>query len=124
MRRMAGLLLVLGALGACSQTRYVAIPVAPPPPGGALLQACTDHAARSQRATLGDTFRSLQLNTYNAVLTAPRHNIGSQPVAAVYDGEGLWFGMPHGTLGEWRAVRYHCLLNPAGQVVYTFIRPQ
>jgi hypothetical protein len=111
-------------LAGCTQTRYVNIPVAPPPPGGPVLQACADHAAGSQRTAFGDEFRGLQLNTQNAILAAPTQTVGNQAVAAVMDGEGLWFGRPHGTMGEWRKVRYHCLLNPAGQVVYSFIRAE
>ena len=121
-------MILLGVTGmvmtACTQTRYVAVPVAPPPPGGKLLQACADHAAASQRAAFGDEFRALQLNTQNAVLAAPEQPVGNQTVAAAYDGESLWFGRPQGTMGEWRKVRYHCLLNPAGQVVYSFVRAE
>lgn len=109
---------------ACTQIRSVAVPVSAPPPGGKLLQACADHAAASQRAAFGDEFRALQLNTQNAVLAAPGQPVGNQKVAAAYDGEGLWFGRPQGTMGEWRKVRYHCLLNPAGQVVYSFVRAE
>ena len=109
---------------ACTQTRYVAVPVPSAPPGGKVLQACTDHAARSQRAAFGDEFRALQLNSQNAVLAAPEQPVGSQSVAAAYDGEGVWFGRPQATMGEWRKVHYHCLLNPAGQVVYSFVRAE
>ncbi len=105
-------------------TRLVEVPLPPPPPGGALLDACANHAAHAQRMSFGQEFRGLQLDTYQAVLTSPAQPVGSQQVAAVYDGEGTWFGRPQGTQGEWRKVHYHCLLNPAGQVVYSFIRAQ
>ena len=115
---------VAAAVSGCVQTRYVAVPVDMPPPGGRVLQACTDHAATAQRKAFGNEFRGLQLDTLQAVLAAPETPVGNQPVAVAYDGEGTWFGQPHGTLGEWRKVRYHCLVSPAGQVVYSFIRAQ
>lgn len=111
-------------LTGCTQTHYVATPVAPPPPGGPVLQACTQHAARAQRAAFGEEFRGLQLDTMHAVLAAPQQPVGSQPVAAAFDGTGTWFGRPQGTMGEWRKVRYHCLVSPAGQVVYSFVRAE
>jgi hypothetical protein len=89
-----------------------------------MLQACADHAASAQRSTFGSEFRGLQLDTRNAVLTSPAETVGNQAVAAAYDGQGTWFGQPQGALGEWRKVRYHCLISPAGQVVYSFIRAE
>lgn len=121
--QLALFLPVLAAAG-CAQTRYVMVPTPPNPPAGELLQACTDHAAKAQRNAFGSDFRGLQLNTAQAILAAPSQPIGAQDVAAVYDGEGVWFGQPKGTMGEWRKVRYHCMLNPAGQVVYSFVRAQ
>jgi hypothetical protein len=111
-------------LGGCVQTRYVALPTPPAPPAGRMLQACADHAASAQRGTFGGDFRALQLDTRNAVLASPAETVGNQPVAAAYDGTGTWFGQPQGALGEWRKVRYHCLISPAGQVVYSFIRAE
>ena len=121
---LAGSLTLAGLLSGCAQTRYVAVPVAPAPPGGPILDACTSHAAHAQRAAFGDEFRGLQLNTTHAVLAETTAPVGNQPVAAAFDGEGVWFGRPHGTQGEWRKVRYHCLFSPAGQVVYSFVRAQ
>ena len=112
---------VLGMAG-CARTTYVMVPTPPSPPAGALLQACTDHAAKAQRGAFGHEFRGLQFNTAQAVLAAPLQPVGTQPVGAVYDGEGVWFGQPQGAMGVWRKVRYHCMLNPAGQVVYSFVR--
>ena len=112
---------VLGMAG-CARTTYVMVPTPPAPPVGALLQACTDHAAKAQRNAFGTDFRGLQFNTAQAVIASPMQPVGTQDVAAVYDGEGVWFGQPQGAMGEWRKVRYHCMLNPAGQVVYSFVR--
>jgi len=108
----------------CTTTRYMNVATPPAPPAGKPLQACTTHAAKAQRAAFGNEFRGLQLDALQAVLVAPSLPVGAQPVAAAYDGEGTWFGQPQGTMGEWRKVRYHCLLNPAGQVVYSFVRAQ
>lgn len=108
----------------CTQVRYVNVPVVPTPTQTPYLQACADHAANAQRAAFGDVFTSLQLNNNNLVLTAPDRAVGSQQVGAVYDGDGVWYGRPVGTLGERRTLRFHCMISPAGQVVYSFVRSE
>lgn len=121
-------MLVLAAmatlLGGCTQTRYVAVPVAPSAPATPVLQACADHAAAAQRTAFGDSFKALQFDSANLVLASPQNKVGSQTIGAVYDGNGQWFGRPAGTMGEWRAVRFHCMVSPVGNVVYSFVRAE
>lgn len=115
--------MVLAALaGGCTQVKYVAVPVAPPLPKTPVLQACAEHAADAQRATFGAAFSGLQFDTANLILTKPHGAVGSQPVEAVYDGDGQWFGRPYGTMGAWRKIRFHCMISPVGEVVYSFVR--
>lgn len=126
----AGLVLMLALaglatlLGGCTETRYVAVPVPQTAPATPVLQACADHAAVAQREAFGDSFRALQFDASNLVLAAPNEKVGSQEVGAVYDGDGQWFGKPYGTMGEWRAVRFHCLVSPKGNVLYSFLRAE
>ena len=120
-------MLVAGALalllGACAQpVRYVAVPTVADAPATPVLQACAEHAARAQREAFGDVFRALQFNRAGLVLASPMNKVGSQDVGAVYDGEGTWYGRPAGTMGEWRSVRFHCMVSPMGNVVYSFVR--
>lgn len=121
MLALAGLATLLGG---CSETRYVAVPVPQVAPRTPLLQACANHAAMAQRDAFGDDFRALQFDSANLVLTAPAGKVGSQAVGAVYDGDGQWFGRPHGSMGEWRAVRFHCMVSPKGNVLYSFLRAE
>lgn len=109
---------------ACAQVKYVAVPVNPPLPKTPVLQACADHAANAQRQTFGNTFTGLQFDTANLVLAKPHGAVGSQQVGAVYDGDGQWFGRPYGTMGEWRRIRFHCMISPVGEVVYSFVRQE
>ena len=128
---VAGGLIVMGLLaaaasllGGCTQTRYVAVPVPPSAPATPVLQACADHAAVAQRDAFGDTFRALQFDSANLVLASPLNKVGSQPVGAVYDGDGQWYGRQYGTMGEWRKIRFHCMVSPVGNVVYSFVRAE
>ncbi|MBI1309115.1 MAG: hypothetical protein GC129_04590 [Proteobacteria bacterium] len=110
---------VAAALSGCGETYFVAVPTPAALPVTPELQACADHAAGAQKAAFGSDFNALSLNTDNLVLTAPKLPVGSQPVGAVYDGEGQWYGQK-----EYRAVRFHCMLSPQGQVVYSFVRAE
>lgn len=131
MAEIAGGLVVMGVLataatllGGCTETRYVAVPVPQTAPATPMLQACADHAAVAQRETYGDNFRGLQFDAANLVLAAPNQMVGRQKIGAIYDGDGQWFGRPAGTMGEWRAVRFHCMISPVGNVVYSFVRTE
>jgi hypothetical protein len=129
---MAGGLVVMGLLagaaallGACAQpTRYVAVPVPTSAPATPVLQACADHAASAQRQAFGERFRGLQFDSAQLVLASPAGKVGSQQVGAVYDGNGQWYGRQPGTMGEWRAIRFHCMVSPVGNVVYSFVRAE
>lgn len=120
------ILMTAAALAAagCTETKYVDVPVMPVLPKTPVLDACAEHAATAQRSEFGDSFRGLRLDTKDLILTAPAVPVGTQPVGAVYDGRGVWYGQPWGTMGEWRRVRFHCLVNPKGQVVYSFVRSE
>lgn len=128
---MAGGLVVMGLLaaaaallGACTETRYVAVPVPQSAPATPVLQACADHAAAAQRKAFGERFRALQFDSAQLVLASPMNKVGSQEVGAVYDGNGQWYGRQPGTMGEWRAIRFHCMVSPVGNVVYSFVRAE
>jgi hypothetical protein len=121
---MAALAAAATLLGGCTQTRYVAVPVPQSAPATPLLQACADHAAVAQRTAFGDRFRALQFDSADLVLASPDNKVGSQAVGAVYDGDGQWFGRQPGTMGEWRRIRFHCMVSPVGNVVYSFVRAQ
>jgi hypothetical protein len=121
---MGALALAASLLGGCTETRYVAVPVPQVAPATPVLQACADHAARAQRDAFGDSFRALQFDSANLVLATPHNKVGSQPVGAIYDGDGQWYGRPAGTMAEWRAVRFHCMVSPVGNVVYSFVRAE
>lgn len=128
---MAGGLVVMGLLaaaaallGACTQTRYVAVPVPQSAPATPVLQACADHAAAAQRQAFGERFRGLQFDSAQLVLASPANKVGRQEVGAVYDGNGQWYGRQPGTMGEWRAIRFHCMVSPVGNVVYSFVRAE
>ncbi|RYG59159.1 MAG: hypothetical protein EON60_11255 [Alphaproteobacteria bacterium] len=128
---MAGGLVVMGLLaaaaallGGCTQTRYVAVPVPQSAPATPVLQACADHAAAAQRQAFGERFRGLQFDSGQLVLASPANKVGSQEVGAVYDGNGQWYGRQPGTMGEWRAIRFHCMVSPVGNVVYSFVRAE
>jgi hypothetical protein len=112
------------AVSGCTEVRYVGVPVVPTPVKTPYLQACADHAANAQRAAFGDVFTSLQFDSANLLLTSPDGKVGNQEVGAVYDGDGAWYGRPMGTNGEWRRVRFHCMVSTAGQVVYSFVRAE
>lgn len=110
-------------LGACAQpVKYIAVPTVSDAPATPVLQACAEHAARGQREAFGESFRALQFNRAGLVLASPMKKVGSQEVGAVYDGDGVWYGRPYGTMGEWRSVRFHCMVSPMGNVVYSFVR--
>lgn len=116
MREVVVLLGVLALYG-CTETRYVEVPVKPELLAGPELKACEAHASKAQKDVFGSDFSMLQFSTRGMVLTAPTEAVGKQRISAVYDGEGEWFG-PR----EWRKVRFHCMISPAGQVVYSFVR--
>lgn len=115
----AGILMAAGMLVGCGDTHYVAIPAAPMLPATPGLQACADHAAGAQKQAFGERFNGIQFNTNDLVLTAPSLPIGTQPVGVVYDGQGQWYGTQ-----EYRRVKFHCMLSPSGQVVYSFVRAE
>lgn len=117
---------VVGMLGGCAgqQVKYVAVPSVPDAPATPVLAQCANHAARAQREAFGEAFRALQFNASGLVLTTPRQAVGNQQIGAIYDGNGLWYGRPAGTMGEQRAVRFHCMVSPMGNVVYSFIRSE
>jgi hypothetical protein len=124
MRKALMIMGVAWLASACTEVKYVAVPVNPQLPKTPVLQACADHAADAQRSTFGDKFNGLQFDTANLVLTKPTGAVGSQQVAAVYDGDGEWYGRPYGTMGEWRKIRFHCMISPVGEVVYSFVRQE
>jgi hypothetical protein len=117
-------LIIAAATAGCTHTQYVPVMVPTPLRATPQLQACVDHAAQAQRTTFGEAFRGLQFDTAQMVATAPQNPVGQQKVGLVFDGNGTWWGRPQGTQGEWRRVRFHCLFNPAGQVVYSFVRSE
>ena len=120
---MLAVALVATLLGGCTErVRYVAVPTLPPAPVTPVLHQCAEHAARAQKQAFGDTFRGLQFDRAGLVLAMPTTRVGRQEVGAVYDGEGQWYGRPDGTRGEWRSVRFHCMVSPLGNVVYSFVR--
>lgn len=121
---IVGGVMLAAMLGGCTETRYVGVPVPQSAPATPLLQACADHAALAQRTTFGEDFRGLQFDAANLVMAQPDQMVGSQKIGAIYDGEGQWFGRPVGTMGEWRAVRFHCMVSPVGNVVYSFVRAE
>jgi hypothetical protein len=120
---LSGLVLMVTA---CTETRYVGVPMPDyavvTPAMTPVLQACADHAANAQKAAFGDSFKALQLDTDNLVVAKASGNVGKQPVGAIFDGEGQWYGRPTGTMGEWRRVKFHCMVSPVGNVVYSFVR--
>lgn len=117
---------VATALTACTETRYVAVPMPDyavvTPQLTPVLQACADHAAKGQRDSFGESFKALQLDADNLVVTKTAGKVGRQEVGAIFDGQGQWFGRPAGTMGEWRRVKFHCMVSPVGNVVYSFVR--
>ena len=121
---MAVLTAAAALLGGCTETRYVAVPVPQMAPATPVLQACADHAANAQRDAFGDKFRALQFDSANLVLAVPGEKVGSQQIGAIYDGDGQWYGRPAGTMAEWRAIRFHCMVSPVGNVVYSFVRAE
>lgn len=112
-----GFMAVLAALAGCAETRYVEVPARPVVAESPALRACVAHASAAQAAVYGSDFSMLQVLPQGMVVTAPRLPVGKQQVSAVFDGEGQWFG-PR----EYRRVRFHCMISPAGQVVYSFVR--
>lgn len=117
MRKAIGFVGILAVLGGCTSTQYVSVPAVPAMDASPQLQACAVHASGAQKAAFGDDFNGLQLNTQGLIVTAPKLPVGKQQVSAIYDGEGQWFGVR-----EYRKVRFHCMISPAGQVVYSFVR--
>jgi hypothetical protein len=82
------------------------------------LQACADHAAAAQKA-VADDFRVLRFDSERLVALPVQETVGSQAIAGVYDGYGARYSAK-----EYRLVNFHCLQNPAGQIVYSFVRAQ
>ena len=82
------------------------------------LQYCADHVAQGQRAALGSAFQMLRLEKDGLLVQPVQQYVGSQYVARLQDGEGVWYGRK-----EYRMVRFHCLQAEDGRVVYSFIRP-
>jgi len=115
-------LMVLAACAGTQTVHYVAIPTPAPAPDSPQLHACAAHAARGQRAAFGDSFTGLKLDSAGMVLTASDGPVGTQAIGAVYDGDGEWLGRPYGRVSEWRRIRFHCMVSPAGKVVYSFVR--
>lgn len=83
------------------------------------LQACVDHAANAQVQVNRESFRMLRFDTNSLLEAEVRQMVGKQAVSDVLDGEGAYWGEK-----EYRAVSFHCLLNPEGRVVYSFVRPK
>jgi hypothetical protein len=120
---------LVASLAACSSAPWggsayhgpVYVPVGQPrvAPVAALgLQACADHAA-AQQASVADDFRVLRFDTERLLALPVREQVGSQPIARVLDGSGARYGAK-----EYQLVRFHCLQNIAGHVVYSFVRAE
>lgn len=105
--------------GCCVAPKVVYIYDLKQPVATPALQACVDHAANAQVSVNRDSFKMLRFDTSNLLEAEIRQMVGSQPVSDVLDGEGAYWGTK-----EFRAVTFHCLLNPQGQVVYSFVRPK
>lgn len=111
--------IVLAVAGCAAQPRPVVYAVPAPAPADGFLQACADHAAAGIRAGGNPQFRRLRLETAG-LYKAPLHReVGRTYVDTVQDGYGAWYGQK-----EWRRVRFHCLSDGAGQVVYSFVRAE
>lgn len=111
--------LLAGCASHMTDARVAAQPVVPVAP---YLSACAAHAARGQRTALGDTFKMLQLSTDGILVVKPTGPVGYQPVAYAYDGTGDWWAQVVPGRTEWRKIHFHCLVNPQGHVVYSFVR--
>ncbi len=83
------------------------------------LQRCADQAAADQKAVFGSDFRMLRYDMAGLMTQPLNDYVGSQYIANVQDGEGHWYGKR-----EYRKVRFHCLQDQDGRVVYSFIRQE
>lgn len=83
------------------------------------LQRCADQAAVDQKTMFGSDFRMLRYDMAGLMSQPLNSYVGQQYVASVQDGEGHWYGKR-----EYRKVRFHCLQDQGGRVVYSFIRSE
>lgn len=102
--------------GCCGEKVVYAQPR--PEPADAVLKACADHTANAARAS-GQDFKRMRLDTAGRYKAPLEQYVGDTYVATVQDGYGEWHGRK-----EWRAIRFHCLSDAAGQVVYSFVRAE
>ncbi|MCP5405538.1 MAG: hypothetical protein H6922_04890 [Pseudomonadaceae bacterium] len=115
--KIAILAVALGLAGCAAQPRAVVYAVPKPVPADAALQACADHAAAGIRASGQSDFRRLRLETSGLYKAPFQRYVGNTYVDTIQDGHGEWFGA-----NSWRKVRFHCLSDGSGQVVYSFVR--
>ena len=81
------------------------------------VEACEAHAGGVQQARYGQDFRFILANANGLGVYGVPDPVGTQQVAMALDGTAdLWRS------GEYRKVRWHCLVNPDGRVVYSFVR--
>lgn len=79
--------------------------------------ACQQHASMAQLMRHGSNFQVLQVNPIGLLASPVIHPIGSQPAAMALDGTAdIW------RKGEYRRVRWHCLVNTQNQALYTYVR--
>lgn len=112
---MAGFSLA-GCSTCCDKPVMYATPQ--PAPADVELQACANHAAAAAKGS-GQDFKRLRLDTAGRSMLPFDSYVGNTYVATVQDGYGQWFGRK-----EWRAIRYHCLTDNNGQVLYSFVRAE
>jgi hypothetical protein len=120
---LTALIIWAGLLGGCASsviTQPLAVhPTQAPAP---YLAACASSAAMGQRQALGESFKMLQLTTEDLLIIRPTGPVGRQRVAYAYDGTGDWWAKNGQNRPEWRKIRFHCLVSPQGQVVYSFVK--
>lgn len=109
-------MVVTGCSTCCDKPVMYATPQ--PAPADVELQACANHAAAAAKES-GQDFKRLRLDTAGRSMLPFDSYVGNTYVATVQDGYGQWFGRK-----EWRAIRYHCLTDNNGQVLYSFVRAE
>ena len=105
-----------GSMGlCCGPTIQYAYPQ--PQPADATLQACANHAAAGIHGQGNTDFKYLKLETADMFSAPFRRYVGNTYVETVQDGYGTWYGRT-----QWQRVRFHCLSDAEGQVLYSFVR--
>lgn len=102
----------------CGGEKPVQYAVPQPAPADLDLQACANHAAAAAKES-GQDFKRMRLDTAGRFKLPFEGYVGNTYVATVQDGYGQWYGRK-----EWRAIRYHCLSDNNGRVLYSFVRAE